>query len=179
MTSTAPGDESELIRDLAREIQVIVHFGADELDIDWRGQAEIQDLAHDVGRLEGEERTGKFLRQVDAQLALVIGGRFVARLERDEDVRVGRADYTGVRVGKIDTGIGQADVIEDAIEVLGGNFLANGGLDLVAQLGRFLHAQTSLGADVELEFARINRGEKVLTEERNQRHAAKTAREKE
>ena len=61
---------------------------------------------------------GNFLRQIDAELALVL--RDVAdgpASAAPEDVAVGAADHAGVRIGGVDAAVGQADVVEDAIEI--------------------------------------------------------------
>ena len=55
----------------------VLRARADDLHVDRRGQAEVQDLADDVGGQERERRARKFPRQALAQLADVVGGRAV------------------------------------------------------------------------------------------------------
>ncbi len=52
--------------------------GTRDLHVDRRRDAEVQDLAHDVGRLEEERDAGKLLRQFAAELFDIAGGRLVA-----------------------------------------------------------------------------------------------------
>ena len=171
------GNLLELIRDLVGQRQVLGHVLADELDVDRRGQAEVEDLVDDIRGLEKELRAGKFARQIDAKLALIIGGRLVARIEGNQDVAIGRADDAGVRIGQVDAAVGKAEVVQDAAEILRGNVLADRRLDLVAKLGRFLDARAGLGPDVELELPGIDGRKKVLPEKGNQAHAAQAKRE--
>ena len=53
---------------------------ADHLHVDGRGQSEIEDLAHDIGRLEEEGEVGKLAVQAQAQIADVAPGGSVLRL---------------------------------------------------------------------------------------------------
>ena len=77
---------------------------ADHLHVDRRGQAEVQDLADDVGRLE-EESAVRETRWASssAQLADVVpGGAVLAGLQRDEDLAVEGADGDVVAEGQIE-----------------------------------------------------------------------------
>ena len=65
---------------------------ADHLDIDGSGQAEVQNLVGDVGRLEEEHHLRKFLVQAAAEPAGILGhGTVFPGLERDEDIAVADA----------------------------------------------------------------------------------------
>ena len=79
-----------------------------------RRRAEVEDLADDVGRQEGEGRAGEQLRQ--ALRAAPSRSRAVGRwssVEADVDVAVLRADAAGVGVGAVDAADRQADVVDD------------------------------------------------------------------
>ena len=65
-------------------------------------------------------------------------------------------------------GVGQADVVEDVVHLVGGNRLADGLLDQVAEAGGFFDAGAGLGADVQDEGAVVAVGKEVLAEEGNQ-----------
>ena len=52
-----------------------VEVGAAHLHVDRRRRAEIQDLADDVGRQEGEGEARETLGQLPAQLAHIVRGR--------------------------------------------------------------------------------------------------------
>ena len=68
-------------------------FRADDLHIDRRRQAEVENLGHDVGRQEGESRAGKLAWQLFAHRLHVTGRLGLpAVVECDQDIRVGRAD---------------------------------------------------------------------------------------
>ena len=80
----------------------------------------------------------------------------------DLDVGVGGADGRGGRVGEIESGVWQADVINDGDDFPGGNFGADGRVDVVAERGRLLDARAGAGADVNLELAGVDRRKEVL-----------------
>jgi len=88
--------------------------------------------------------------------------------ELDLDVGVGGTDGRGGGVGEIQSGVGQADVIDDGNHFLGRNLLADGGVDVVAKEGCFLNAGTGTGADVNFELAGIDGGKEVLPERRKE-----------
>ena len=73
--STRPGTWRSCSRILSGDLVVGRDVVALDLHVDRRGQAEIQDLGHDVGGQEIERRAGELARQLAAQLADVIGGR--------------------------------------------------------------------------------------------------------
>ena len=81
-----------------------------------RRRAEIEDLADDVGRQEGEGRAGKRLRQLLAQGLDIDLGRRRPLVQRDQDVAVEDADRAGIAVGNVDAADRQADVVDDADE---------------------------------------------------------------
>ena len=71
---------------------MLLHIRTDNLHVDGRGQAEVQDLGDDVGRLKEELHARETLRQHFAQLlrcsrrwAVVLG------IERDQNLRVAAA----------------------------------------------------------------------------------------
>ena len=90
---------------------------ADRAHVDLGGQAEVQDLGHDVGRLEIEHDLGKGRRQGLAQLAHVVGRRRMAFLEGHQDHAVIHADRRAVGEGEIVGPRRQADVVDDQLAV--------------------------------------------------------------
>ena len=88
------------------------------------------------------------------------------------NVGVGRADGRGGRVGEIQAGVRQADVIDDGDDLFGGKLLADGGVDVVAERGGLFDARAGAGADVNLELAGVHRGEEVLAQKRRKSQRA-------
>ena len=74
------------------------------------------------------------------------------------------------RIGKVDAGIGQADVIDDGDNLAGGNVLADGGVDVIAQGRGFLNARAGARPHVNLELAGVDDGKEILP-----RQGARTA----
>src|SRR5581483_11639691 len=94
------GYELDLVIDLLREPVVCLHVVADDLQVHRRRNAEIQNLAGDIGGLKEELRAGKLFREARAQLIDVItGGHGVIFFETDENFRIGLADYARIAVG--------------------------------------------------------------------------------
>ena len=110
--------------DLGQQIVGIGEVGADigaaDLQVDRRRRAEVQDLADDVGRQEGEADAGEQPRQLLAQHAHMLLGRLVAFLQLDLDVAILRADHAGVVVGHVDAGDRHADVVGQRFDLAGG-----------------------------------------------------------
>ena len=98
-------------------------------------------------------------------LHILIAGMVLAA-QLHLDVGVGRANRRGRGIRKIQGGIGQADVVEDGDKLVGRNLLADRGFDLIAEGRRLFDAHASVGANVDHELAGVNRGKKVLPQER-------------
>ena len=142
---------------------------ADRPHVDLRGKAEVQDLGHDVGRLEIEHDLGKRRRQGLAQLADVVGRRRMAFLERHQDHAVVHADGRAVGEGEIVGPRRQSDVVDDQLAVALGDDFADLVLDgLEDALGR-LDARAGRGADMELDLAAVDQRKEVAADEDEQR----------
>lgn len=76
------------IEQTIRDRAILFELVADDLHVDRRGQAEVENLADDVRGQEREAHAGKRGVQHVAQFGDVLRGRPVLRCERDEDVRV-------------------------------------------------------------------------------------------
>ena len=104
--------------DLLRQPIIGLHVVADELQIDRRGHAEVQNLADDVGGLKEELRAGKLLGQALAELVdVILGGHGVICFQTDQDFGIGFADHARIAVGGVDGAVEQADVVENAVEI--------------------------------------------------------------
>ena len=87
---------------------------ADDLHVDRRRQAEVENLGHDVGRQEGERRAGKLAWQLFAHrlhVARRLGLQAV--VQGDQDIRIRRADGSGIGIGHVDAADRQADIVDD------------------------------------------------------------------
>src|SRR2546428_11239953 len=90
------------------------------------------------------------------------------RRERDHDVRILRPDRSRIAVGKIDTAIGQANVIDDAGKLLRRDLLADFVFHAVTQRSCFFNAHFGWGSQGQRKLATIHRWEKVLSQPREQ-----------
>ena len=158
------GDVLDLVQQLLGEGAVAVHVCADDLDIDGRRKSEVEDLRDHVDGQRVEGDAGKASVERVAQLLHVVIGRVVLFSERNLNVGIGGTDGGGVGIRGIDAAVGQADVVDDGRDLILGNGLADGVVDLIAELSDVFDARAGAGADVNLELAAIDGGEEVLTE---------------
>ena len=151
----------------------------DDLHIDGCRQAEIEDLGDDVGRQERKRGAWELLWQSGAQLLDEVRGRSVALLEADQGVAVLGSDRAGVLVGHVNAGKRQPDIVDDVVELIGRDGLADSLFDQVEQARGFLDTRAGLGAHVHQDLSGIDRRKEVLAEERpqseRQKHARKEA----
>src|SRR5207302_5559053 len=115
-----------------------------------------------------EDDARKITRQALAQCSNILRGGAMFFPERDENVRVSRADQARGGVLQIQCAVGQPDVIENVVHLIGWHGPANVLLDEVAEPGCLLDAGTALGAHMKDERARVAAGEEVLAKERHQ-----------
>ena len=138
-----------------------MRIAADDLHVDRSREAEVEDLRHDVGRLEEEGQIRKALEQSRAQLAGVVGGRPVVGLQGDEDLAVGGRHQRCIAEGEVDAAGRQTDVVDHAIDLVGGDRLANDVLDLGETARRFFEACAGGSADVQPQLPGIDGREEV------------------
>ncbi len=68
---------------------------------------------------------------------------------------------------RVERAVGQADVVEDVVDLVGGNGLADVLFDQVAESGGLFDASAAFGAEMQDERAGVAAWEEVLAEERN------------
>ena len=139
--------------------------GAHRPDVDLRRQSEVQNLRHDVGRLEIERAFGKCGGQHLTQFLDIIGGRLVALLQLDLDDTVVDSDRGTVRECQIVGSRRQPDIVDNEPAVLFRNDFADLVLDLLEyRLGAF-DAGPGGSANVKLDLAAVDQREKVPANE--------------
>ena len=163
-----PRHLAQLVQHLVRHAAVALDVRALDLHVDRRRQAEVDDLRDDVGRQEIERHAGELRRQPFPERADVVGGGPVAGLQRHQDVGVGGADDAGGAVHPVDGAVGQPDVVEDHVELAGGDLAPDGGLDEVGQPGRLLDPRAGRRPQVQSELAAVGVRKEVLAEPRHQ-----------
>src|SRR5437879_410362 len=139
----------------------------DDLNVDGGGQAEIQDLIGNVSGLKKEHDVGELLVQALAQAVYILGGRaVVAIFERDQDIAVTGSDHGAVPESEIEAAIGNADVVDNRVDLTGGNNLADFALNVGENdLGLF-DARASGGLSVQAHLTGIHRREEVAANQR-------------
>jgi hypothetical protein len=144
------------------ELSVLHHVRPADRDVDGRRRAEIQDLADNVGRLEGKGRVGEFLRQQFPQGLYVVSDRKLGRVvERKENVGIEDANSPRIAVGEIYAAERQADVVDAAQNLVRRDDVAYLRLDLVCEARQF-------NADVKPDCITRDVREEVLSKKRHQ-----------
>ena len=98
-----------------------------DLDVNGRGQTEVKDLGHDVGRKKIERRTGKLAREIAAQGAHVACDRVMFLLQRDKYVDIGRARQSRVVVHVVDVAARQANIVQNTVDFTCRNYMTDSG----------------------------------------------------
>src|SRR6202051_1942656 len=134
----------------------VVQVGAHRPDVDLRRQSEVQNLRHDVGRLEIERNFGKYGGQHLTQFLEIIGGWLVALLQLDLDDTVVDSNRGTVRECQIVGPRRQPDIVDNEPAVLVRNDFADLVLDrLEYRLGAF-DARPGGRANVKLDLAAVD-----------------------
>ena len=89
--------------------------------------------------------------QVEAQLPHIICGGLMVLLQRDKNVGIGRSSRAGVVVAQINSGVRNADIVDDALKFLRRDPLSDDGFYLIDQLGRFFDARSGKRAHVQFK----------------------------
>src|SRR5256885_1387730 len=96
------------------------------------------------------------------------------RQERDDDVCVLCPNGSRVTVGKVDTAIRQADVVDNAGELLRRYHLPDFALHSVTQRGRFFNTGAGWRTEVHRELTTVHGWKKVLSQPGEQTERKKT-----
>ena len=154
------GNMANLGQELHCEGAAGLEIGACDLDVDRRGRAEVEDLAHHIGGKEGEGRARERPRESLAQGLHVNVGRGRPFAQGHENVGVEDADRSRVAVGNVDAADRQADVVDDAHEPVRRNDGADRLPDLIGQDGRLLDPRSGRGPHMDLDAAASTEGKK-------------------
>src|SRR6266567_2291284 len=107
------------------------HVAAKHLDVERSREAEVNRLAHDVRGQEVKRDARKIAVERQTQLTDIFGRRPMPFLQRNHYISIGRSGHTAVVVAEIYARNRQANIVDDALQVPWGNFMANGVLDLI------------------------------------------------
>ena len=99
---------------------------------------------------------GKSWGKLDAQIVNVVVGGAMLLVETDKNIGVGRADGSGRAVREIDSAVRQADVVDDAVDLLLRDLLADAGFDVVAKARSVLDTCSGAGAQVKAELTAVH-----------------------
>src|SRR6267378_6717482 len=85
----------------------------------------------------------------------------VLRGQSDKNIRIRRADWRRIAVGKIDAAVGQAYIVDNALHLGCRYLLSNRLLDLIAKVGRLFNAHSRGSTHVKLESTAVHTGKEV------------------
>ncbi len=101
------GNIADLVEHAFGEGAVAIQIRADNLDVDGRREAEVQNLRDNVHRQHIKRDAGILLGQHAAQALHISRGGVVIRAQLHLDVRVGGADRRRGRVGEVQRELGR------------------------------------------------------------------------
>ena len=96
--------------------------------------------------------------------------RVVILVERNQNVAVRGTHRSGIIVGGVDAAIGNPKVIDNPLQLVGGDNLADHLFDLIHRASCFFDAGTGFHPNVHIESSGIDRGEEILPEKGEQNH---------
>src|ERR1700735_3145667 len=159
----------ELIQQVVGELPVGLKIAAHNLHVNGGRQSKIQNLADDIGGQEIKSHAGKFFVELQANVMLVVRSRMMVFGESHQNVGVARTYRRGVAVREVDAAVRQANVVDNRAKLRLRNLFAGGVFHVIAKRRGLFEARSGGSAQVQFEFAGINRGEKILAQQRQQR----------
>ena len=160
----------DLVEQLGGKGAVALQVIADDLHVDGCRQSEVQDLGDDVHRQLIERHPRKALGEDGPETLDVGGGGVVLRRQGHLNVGVRWPDRCRVRISQVDAAVGKSDVVDDRDQLVPGNDLPEGVVDLVAETGNLLDPRPGVSAHVNFELAAVDRGKEVLSQEGVEEH---------
>jgi len=158
------GDLAQFSENFVGHTAIPFRVRAFDLDVHGGWQAEVENLRGDIGGQKIESGTGILRGQLLAEFPQIRGSGVMIFVERDKNVGIAGADEPGSAVHVIDAAVRQADVVGDGVQLSFGNGAADGGFNLIAELGSFFDARSRFRAEVENELAAVRAGKEILSE---------------
>src|SRR5579864_3930189 len=138
----------------------------DDLHVDGRGNAEVQNLRHDISGLEEELHAWEMPRQEFPQMPRQVGCRLMLlRIQCNQNLSITRADRPVRTIRLVDAGVRQPDIVQNGLQLSLWDFCAQRVLDLITQASCLLDAQTGTSADMKPQKSGIHLGKEVLSQE--------------
>ena len=145
--------------------QRVVRLGVSphHLNVDGARQSEIQDLIGDVGGLEERREVGKIRFDRIANLALVfLRGAVLLLIQRNQYLAVARAQRGAVAERQIDPAVGDPDVIQYVVQLVGRHDPANGFFHFGERQLGLLDARALRRAHVHAQLAGVYIGKEIF-----------------
>ncbi len=162
-------DVPDFIGKFLRHLEVSPKIVARDGDINGSGRSEIQNLRHNVRRLEEKLHARKLLRQSFAKFIDIRGSRLTAfLLQLHEDFRVRRSESSRIAVAEIDAAVGHADVIQNRFQLLGWNRFPDYRVYLVGKARCLFNPQPRARPEVQADLSCIHLGEKVPSQDKDE-----------
>ncbi|MCY1168956.1 hypothetical protein D9M73_89690 [compost metagenome] len=171
-----PGNLAYGLGQLGRARRIANDIIAGELHIDGCGQAEVQDLRRNIGRLEEKLHAGEALWQLGAQQADEFICGPVPVLQRHQYLAIHRAYGACIAVRKVDAAVGQANIVQYGFKLVRRHQFADHGLHRIGDARGFLNAGAGRRAHVQADLSGIHAREEIAPQHRVQeaRQQAKT-----
>src|SRR5579863_2264284 len=100
----------------------------------------------------------------------VLRRRPVILFQADQNIHITSANRSGVAVREVDAAVRQADGVDNAVNFLRRNLLADGLFDQIRETRGLLDARPGARSNMQFELSRVHRREKILPQPRKQEH---------
>src|SRR5579863_4835659 len=168
-------DGPDLLGHVCRQSEIVWHVVTDDLNIDWRREAEVQDLRDDVCRLK-EERSGrKVFWQLLTEFFDISGRWMMPGLKRYQDLGVEVADRFAVAVGEVDSACRQADIVENTSQLGSRNDAADHVFGFAGNARGFFDSSAGRSPQMKTQLSGVDRGEEVLPQPGDDQRNARDA----
>src|SRR5271166_5073129 len=161
-------DLTNLVHEIVRELEISLLIGPDNLNIDGGRQPKVKNLGNHIGRWEPNTNPEKIVLHAGTDRPDEFICRVVILVERNQNVAVRGTHRSGIIVRGVDAAIWNPKVVDNPLQLVGGDNLADHLFDLVHRASCFFDASTGFHPNVHIECSGIDRGEEILPEKREQ-----------
>ena len=165
-----PGNLTNLVHQIICELEVSLLIRPDDLNIDGGRQSKVKNLRDYIGRWEPKTDSDKIVWHAAPDRLDEFIGRVVILVERNQNVAVRGTHRSSIIVRGVNAAIGNPEVIDNPLQLVGGNNLADHLFDLIHRASCFFDAGPGFHPDVHIESSGIDRREEILPEKREQNH---------
>ena len=139
-----------------------------DLDVDRRRNSKVQNLTNNIRSRKIKFHVRKIAMQFLAQGAHVLRGRFVFRIQRDQNLAIRRANRRAVAESEINSAHGQPDVVQDVLDLVWRNHFTYRTAHFVKTFLGCFESRPRGRTHVQAKLTGVNSWKKIASEKWNQ-----------